>query len=144
MVIADSVPHVRRATVEELTTWAAGASGAVLRALATTDAAEPGVESTVRIRLRRWRVGVRTQVSIESFRVDLLVGDRLVIECDGGDHHASWAARAADRARDRRLAVLGDVVVRLTDRQVVDDWERVEAGLLDLVRRRAHRAPRAR
>lgn len=143
-MIADSVPHVRRATIEELTTWAAGAPGAVLRALATTDAAESGVESTVRIRLRRWRAGVRTQVSIESFRVEPLVGDRLVIECDGGEHHTSWAAQAADRARDRRLAVLGDIVVRLTDRQVVDDWERVEADLLDLVRRRAHRAPRAR
>ncbi|QCR18431.1 hypothetical protein C1N71_02340 [Agrococcus sp. SGAir0287] len=69
---------------------------------------------------------MRTQVRIGDARVDLLVGDRLVIECDGGEHHAGWEAQAADRARDGRLVTLGSLVVRLTDQQIVDDWATVE------------------
>ncbi|WP_344339804.1 endonuclease domain-containing protein [Agrococcus versicolor] len=139
-VVADSLLHLRLATRDELETWSATAPARMRRALDRVDVAESGLESMVRLRLRSRNVRVRTQVRIEDMRVDLLVGDVLVVECDGGEHHATWAAQAADRARDRRLTTLGFTVVRLTYGQIVDDWDAVEADLLSLVRRRAHRA----
>ncbi len=139
-VVADSLLHLRLATLDELEAWSIGAPTRVRRALDRVDVAESGLESMVRLRLRGRNVRVRTQVRIEDMRVDLVAGEILVIECDGGEHHASWAAQGADRARDRRLTALGFVVVRLTYDQIVDGWDAVEADLLTLVRRRAHRA----
>jgi very-short-patch-repair endonuclease len=139
-VVADSILHLRLASAAELEAWSVDAPSRMRRALERVDASESGLESILRLRLRSRNVRVRTQVWIEGMRVDLLVGDVLVVECDGGEHHASWTAQAADRARDRRLTTLGFVVVRLTYGQIVDDWEAVEADLLSLVRRRAHRA----
>ncbi|MFC7432375.1 MULTISPECIES: endonuclease domain-containing protein [unclassified Agrococcus] len=100
---------------------------------------EPRAASAARPRDPRPR-----QVRIGRMRVDLLVGERLVVECDGAEHHGGWEASAADRARDLELMVLGYRVVRPTYRQVVDDWPTVEQRLLALVRADAHRAPRTR
>ncbi|WP_157674799.1 DUF559 domain-containing protein [Agrococcus jejuensis] len=137
VVVADSLLHLRLATRDELERWVADGPARAIKAVRWVDAAESGLETMTRVRLRSHRVRVRPQVWIEDMRVDLVVGDVLVIECDGGEHHASWAAQAADRARDRRLTTLGYVVVRLTYRQIVDDWDAVERDLLALVR--AHR-----
>lgn len=42
----------------------------------------------MRLRLRRRKVELRTQVTIADVgRVDLLVGERLVIEVDSKEHH---------------------------------------------------------
>lgn len=144
VVIADSVLHLGLATRDELASWSAAAPRWVAGLLEATDAAESGVESMVRIRLRGRRIGVRTQVWIGRRRVDIVVGDRLVIECDGAEHHGSWAAHAADRARDRALVAAGYRVIRVTYRQVVDDWAAVEQDILAVVRRGDHRWPRRR
>ncbi|WP_144720580.1 endonuclease domain-containing protein [Agrococcus jejuensis] len=141
VVVADSLLHLRLATPDELESWVGDAPLRIRAVISRVDVAESGLESMVRLRLRARNVLVRTQVRIGDARVDLLVGDRLVIECDGAEHHASWAAQSADRARDLRLTTLGYVVVRLTYRQIVDDWPAVEAELLTLIRAETHRAP---
>lgn len=142
VVVADSLLHLRLATRDELERWVADGPARAIEAMRWIDAAESGLETMTRVRLRGRRVRVRAQVWIEDMRVDLVVGDVLVIECDGGEHHASWDAQAADRARDRRLATLGYVVVRLTYRQIVDDWDAVERDLLTLVRANRRRVRR--
>lgn len=139
VVVADSLLHLGLATREELVRWSADAPMRVQALLARVDRAESGLESLVRLRLRARGIAVRTQVQLGAARVDLLVGDRLVIECDGAEHHGSWEAHAADRARDRALTAKGYLVVRLTYRQIVDDWPAVERDLLAIVRRGAHR-----
>lgn len=139
VVVADSLLHLRLATRHELEAWSASAPRRVRRALAKVDRAESGLETIVRLRLRARGVAVRTQVQIGRHRVDLLIGDRLIVECDGGEHHAGWAAQSADRARDRDLVLAGFVVVRLTDAQVVHGWEAVEADLMAFVRSDRHR-----
>ena len=144
VVVADSLLHLGLATMHELERWVDTAPSRFRALLSRTAAAESGLESIVRLRLRRHRIGVRTQVQIDDMRVDMVVGEVLVIECDGAEHHGSWAAHAADRARDRRLAVMGYRVIRLTYRQVLDDWPAVERDILALVRADAHRAPRTR
>ena len=53
--------------------------------------------------------------------VDLLVGGRLIIETDGRRYHLGEAFEN-DRRRDRAATISGYRVLRLTYRQVVDDW----------------------
>ena len=142
VVVADSLLHRGLASLEELASWMQAAPSRIRALLDQVDASESGTESMVRIRLRRRNVRVRTQVWIGRRRVDLLVGDLLVIECDGAEHHAGWTAQSADRERDRELVAAGYVVVRLTYRQIVDDWPSVERDLLAILRRGGHRGPR--
>ena len=145
VVVADSLLHLRRATRAELTRWAEDAPARVRRLLDKVDVAESGTETMVRLRLRALGIAVRTQVSIwEGMRVDLLIGDRLVIECDSREHHADWDQQQQDRARDRELAALGYLPLRLTYRQIHDDWPRIAADILAIVRRGDHRRPRVR
>lgn len=53
-------------------------------------------------------------------RVDLLVEDRIVVECDSR-HHDDPAARDRDAARDLALTTLGFVVLRPRWRTVMFD-----------------------
>ncbi|MEO6200773.1 MAG: DUF559 domain-containing protein [Cryobacterium sp.] len=98
-----------------------------------------GLETLARLRLRAHNVPVRCQVHVPAIGwVDLLVGDRLVVELDGRTHHDDPASYERDRARDLALVELGYVVVRVTHRRVMQDWASVERALLCIVRRREH------
>lgn len=144
VVVADSLLHLGRATRSDLERWCARAPQRIRRLLLRVDVAESGTESMVRFRLRALGMTVRPQVAIWSgMRVDLLVGDRLVIECDSNKHHSSWAQQQADRARDRALVARGYRVVRLTYQQIHDDWPAAERDILAVVRRGEHRWPRS-
>lgn len=82
---------------------------------------------------------VRAQVEIPGVgRVDLLIGRRLVIECDSRAHHTGEAAYESDRTRDRKLVRMGYLVIRLTYQQKLNDWPNVEADILALIRRDEH------
>ncbi|HWH98479.1 MAG TPA: DUF559 domain-containing protein [Pseudolysinimonas sp.] len=111
------------------------------RVLAVHDpAAESGIETLVRLALRRHRVRVRSQVVISGVgRVDFLIGDRLVIEADGYDWHGDRVAFERDRERDRELVRRGYVVIRASYRQVTTDLDAVVSAALDVIRRREHR-----
>lgn len=107
--------------------------------------AEGGGESLARSRLRRRGLRVRTQVMIDGVgRVDLLVGDRLVIEIDGRRWHSDPRSFERDRARDFELAARGYRVIRLSYLQVTLDWARIESGILEMVARREHQWPSGR
>lgn len=96
---------------------------------------QSGLETRVRLLLRSRRIGFRTQVDIDGVgRVDFLVGGRLVIEVDGRAFHTG-AAFEEDRRRDFVLSMRGYLVLRLSYRQVIDDWERTRAGILALIAR---------
>lgn len=106
--------------------------------LATPDS-DSGLETIARLLLHRLRVRVRTQVSIPGVRrVDLLVGDRLVLELDGRAFH-SGEDFERDRAQDLELALRGYLVVRLSYRMVTSDWDRTHRAVAELVRRGLHR-----
>jgi hypothetical protein len=57
----------------------------------------------------------------------------LVVETDGWGTHKTRAAFEADRARDRRLAVEGWRVIRITHRQLRDDPAAIAADLMALL-----------
>ncbi|MFF2493857.1 endonuclease domain-containing protein [Agromyces sp. NPDC058064] len=101
---------------------------------------ESGLETRVRLLLRAHNIRHRTQVSIPGVgRVDLLVGDRLVVEVDGARFHAGVAEFENDRRRDFELAMRGYRVLRLSYRMVMEEWETTSRGILALVDRGEHR-----
>lgn len=136
VVVVDSVLNRGILSADDVTRIL-GASPRGRRVLALIDGrAESGIETLPRLALRARRVRVRTQVVIPGVgRVDLLIGDRLILECDGREWHADFEA---DRARDRALIARGYLVIRASYRQILDGWGTVEAQILALVRRREH------
>lgn len=140
VVLVDSVLNQRLLSQDQIEQICAR-SARGRRVLALSDArSESGIETLARLALVRARVGVRTQVRIPGIgRVDLVIGDRLVLELDGEE----WHDFEQDRARDRALTLRGYLVIRASYRQVMDGWPLVEAQILALVRRREHlwRAP---
>jgi very-short-patch-repair endonuclease len=100
---------------------------------------QSGLETRVRLLLRSKRIAFRAQADIEGVGyVDFLVGERLVIEVDGRAFHTGEAFEE-DRRRDFVLVARGYLVLRLSYRQVMDDWDRTRAGILSLVGRGEHR-----
>ncbi|GAA0998470.1 hypothetical protein GCM10009563_22630 [Subtercola frigoramans] len=111
------------------------------RAIAQADPlSQSGLETLVRLRLRSRGIGVTSQKHHAGVgHVDLLVGDRLVIEVDGRETHDTEEGFATDRHRD--LILFRDDMrnLRLTYAQVMHDWQTVEPIILNKIRRRDHR-----
>jgi len=132
----DSALRSGKATRDGL--LAAGVKDSLLRLVDVSS--ESGLESVVRLRLRGLQIGFRSQVRIGDIgRVDFLIGDRLVLEVDGYAFHGDREAFERDRARDLALIAQGFIVVRVSYRQVMEDWPRIERALLAFVRSNRHR-----
>jgi very-short-patch-repair endonuclease len=116
------------------------------RFLTLTDpASESGLETVARLALRRLQIRVTSQVRIPGVgRVDLVLGDRLVLELDGESWHDRPGDFDADRRRDRELHARGYLVLRASYRQVLTQWPEIEEQVLRIVRRGAHLWPRRR
>lgn len=101
---------------------------------------QSGLETKTRLSMARHRVQVRPQVLIPRVgHVDDVIGDRLVLESDGYRFHSSADQFREDRRRDLELARQDYLCIRLDNHQIMEDWPRTEAALLELVRRREHR-----
>ncbi|MBO0979959.1 DUF559 domain-containing protein [Microbacterium sp. SD291] len=106
--------------------------------------ADSGLESLVRLRLHRLGIHVRTQVDIVGVgEVDLLVGDRLIIEADGRENHEREKERAKDLYRDAAAAAAGYMTLRFTYAMIVHNWQVVENAILGAIARGAHLLPAA-
>jgi very-short-patch-repair endonuclease len=100
---------------------------------------ESGIETLARVRLRSRGIRLRVQVPISGIgRVDIVVGDRLVIELDGDEWHSTAEQRESDRRRDSALTARGYLVLRAGYRRVMGDWTAFEREVLSIVRRDAH------
>jgi very-short-patch-repair endonuclease len=146
IVMIDSALNSRQVTRSQLRRAASSMPSRYAATLAKCDArSQSGTETLVRVRLRRLGIRVRIQVHRPGVgRVDVLVGDRLVIECDSQEFHGSDEAQERDYDRDIELIDGDDLVLRLRYRHVVHEWDRVEAVILRLVRRGRHLNPRKR
>ena len=69
---------------------------------------------------------MRQQVKLAGRFVDIVVGDRLVLQIDGYEFHTS-AQRSSDIAHDAELRLRGYTVLRLSYAQIVHDWDAVAA-----------------
>ncbi len=104
-----------------------------------TPGSESGIETKVRLLLRARRIRHRTQVYVPRVGyVDLLVGDRLVIEVDGKGFHTGPEFEE-DRRRDFELLMQGYLVLRLSYHMVMNEWTVVSEGVYALVDRGVHR-----
>lgn len=100
---------------------------------------DSGLESFVVPRLRWMKLPIRPQAWIAERRVDFLIGDRLVLQIDGG-HHVG-IQRGADIEHDAQLMLLGYHVIRVGYRQVVEGWQTVQDMIIRAVAQGLHRAP---
>jgi len=102
-------------------------------------ASESGLETLCRLRLMALGLRIRSQVAIDGVgRVDLVVGDRLVIEADGREWHAGPRSFLRDRTRDLALMRLGYIVLRVGYEHVLHEWQLVELAVLGIVGRGEH------
>ncbi|UYK41454.1 endonuclease domain-containing protein [Microbacterium terricola] len=112
------------------------------RARALLDAATPfadsGLETIFRIRLAWLRVPIRIQIWISGHRVDTLVGDRLIVQIDGG-HHVG-AQRTSDIRHDAELMLMGYHVIRVGYEQIIHRWHEVQDLVMGAIARGLHQA----
>lgn len=100
--------------------------------------ADSGLETLAVPRLRWLRLPLRRQVWIAGHRIDLLIGERLALQIDGG-HHVG-AQRESDIAHDAALMLMGFHVIRVGYAQVVDRWPDVQDVIMRAVAQGLHRA----
>jgi len=92
--------------------------------------AEAGTESVVRVRLHQAGIPALPQARIApGVRCDLLIGDRLVVECVSVEHHGDPEAYNRDRRRISDLVLRGYTVLEFSYPDVLFDWPRVLATI---------------
>ena len=101
---------------------------------------DSGLETLLVVRLRRFALPLRQQVRIEGHEVDALIGERLVVQLDGFQHHREARDRRRDIAHDARLVLLGYTVLRFDYAQILFGWDEVERTILHAVAQGLHRA----
>jgi very-short-patch-repair endonuclease len=104
---------------------------------AATPFSDSGLETIFAIRLKWLRLPIRAQIWILEHRVDFLIGERLVVQVDGG-HHVGLQ-RAEDVAHDAALMLLGYHVIRVTYTQVIDRWHEVQELIMRAIAQGLHR-----
>lgn len=98
--------------------------------------ADAGTETIFRTRLGWLDLPITPQVWIIGHRVDFLIGERLVVQIDGG-HHVG-AQRTSDIAHDAELMLRGYHVIRIGYDQLMNHWASVQGMILAAVAQRLH------
>jgi very-short-patch-repair endonuclease len=140
IVSLDSVLNKRLLTYDRLEELASVLPKRFRAFVMLTDAAaQSGLETKARLGLRRHGIPYRSQVAVERVgHVDLLIGDRLVLEVDGEAWHSGPLAYSEDRRRDLELMRRGFIVMRVSYAQVMNQWVVIEEVIRSLVARREH------
>lgn len=133
-------------TVEQIRSAFDGAPKSVRRLLDECDPkAASGIESITRVRIRRKGVRLTTQAHIPGVgHVDMLIGDRLVVEVDGYAFHSEKESFQEDRRRNQVQAAGNYVYMPFTYDDVIDRWPHVEATIMGAVHNGVHLNPRRR
>jgi very-short-patch-repair endonuclease len=100
---------------------------------------DSGLETAFLEGLRPFDLPVRQQVRLEGHPVDLLIGERLVIQIDGFEFHSRPADRRRDIAHDAALTLSGYTVLRFDYQQILFEWDAVARTVLDAVAQGLHR-----
>lgn len=99
---------------------------------------DSGLETLFRAGLRWLKVRIIAQPRIAGHRCDFLIGERLVVQIDGG-HHVG-AQRTSDIAHDAQLMLLGYHVLRFSYTQIVGDWPAVQDVIVRAIAQGLHLA----
>lgn len=120
---------ITRSELERLASRVRGSRVARVVELCSLNA-DSGLESIARVRLL-WRgITCREQVVVDGHPVDLMIGNRLIIQLDGKQHLKDPVQLARDRAQDRRLRRMGYVVLRFGYAEVMHRWDRTFAEIV--------------
>ncbi|WP_344792719.1 endonuclease domain-containing protein [Gryllotalpicola daejeonensis] len=142
VVVFDSAVNQKLIQIEELRMLASVHGGPLAKVVPyVSGLADSGLESLTRLRLQRARIPCRQQVKIRGHRVDLLIGERLVVQLDGKQHLSDPKQLAMDREYDRFLRRLGYTVLRFSYADVVHNWDRTFGEITALIAQRAHLWP---
>lgn len=137
ITVIESALNKQLITYTELTTLPLSQSAQKIVA-ACSRFSDSGLESLVRTRLRWLRIPIRPQAWVLGHRVDFLIGDRLVLQIDGG-HHVG-AQRDSDIHHDALLLQHGYVVIRVSYRHVMEQWPETQDLILGAIARDLHSA----
>ena len=99
---------------------------------------DSGLETIFLDRLRWLDLRIVPQAWIAGHRVDVLIGDRLVVQIDGGHHVGEQ--RSSDIAHDAVLTTRGYHVIRVGYQQVIDDWPFVQGVIMQAIAQGLHLA----
>ena len=140
LVVWESAMRVERKHPDAVARIAWRTPAARRLAAVATGQSDSGLETIFVVRLSPWGVRIRQQVSIAGHRVDVLIGDRLVVQLDGFAFHSSPTDRQRDLEHDRELVSRGYTVLRFTYRDIVADWPAVERVIADALAQGLHLA----
>lgn len=138
LVLWESAIRVEQMSLETLRAIAWRSRRAQECAAQVSGLSDSGLETILITPLRRWMVRVRQQVVLAGRPVDVLIGERLVVQIDGWQFHSTSGQRAKDIAHDAELRLRGFTVLRFSYAQVVHEWERVERTIRRAVAQRLH------
>ncbi|WP_053384478.1 type IV toxin-antitoxin system AbiEi family antitoxin domain-containing protein [Leucobacter celer] len=99
---------------------------------------DSGLESLAASRLRWLRVPLLPQAHLFGHRVDLLIGERLVLQIDGADH--TGKQRDEDNEFDAFLKLRGYHVIRVGYTQVMFHWHEIQLQVMEAVAQGLHLA----
>ena len=146
LIAIDSALNRRIASLETLIEAFAAGPEYGRRLLQLADSRhDSGLETMACARLRALGIRFRVQVQIMGVgRVDVLIGECLVLELDGREFHSRDIDFDNDRRRDLLLTAAGYLVLRVSYRQMTEQWDEIERVILSIVRRQGHMRPRKR
>ncbi len=125
----DSVLHQHPEFHDGVLMLAADATSADSRALLAADGVcESGIETLFWLRMQALAPTRQRQIPGVG-RVDFVFGDRLVVEVDGREFHASPDRFEIDRRRDAVLSARGCRVLRFSYLQVMNRWDEVDRAV---------------
>ncbi|WP_431796243.1 DUF559 domain-containing protein [Microbacterium enclense] len=139
LAIWNSALNKKLVTLDEMRRYPLTGRALELAARATP-LADSGLETFLIERLRWLGVRLTPQVWILGHRIDLLIGEKLIVQVDGG-HHVG-AQREADIRHDALLALNGYHVVRVGYHQLIDDWPSVQQAIVSAIAQGLHRDSR--
>lgn len=103
-----------------------------------TPFADSGLETIFRTQLDWLPIPITPQVKLFGHRVDFLIGDRLVVQIDGGTHVGRQ--RTSDIRHDALLLEHGYRVLRFGYEQIMHRWPEVQRTVLQAIARGHHAA----
>lgn len=141
VAIVDSIRHhgIPLSDLEHITDLG---TASLRTAVRRSRVSESGAESLVREWLRAAGITARPQVWVGRWRLDLVIGEWLVIEVDGFAYHSDRGPFDRDRLRDRELALAGYTVLRITTVDIAQRWPSVLEQIQVAMAAGWHRRPR--
>jgi len=121
LVLWESAANIEKLAGDYLRGLAWASRAARNLAAQVTGLSDSGLETLLVEPLRRAGLRVRQQIVLAGRPVDLVIGDRLVVQLDGYAFHSSSAQRSSDIAHDAQLRLRGYTVLRFSYAQVVHD-----------------------